>query len=190
LLGLRGGTAGPILESVHVAGSIVTVLERCTGEIVRNHGGQARLVLLLAVVGVGGLAGTLGLFTFHYGEGTAYLSDDPAACTNCHVMQEQFDSWLQSSHRPVAVCNSCHLPQQVAHRWVSKADNGFFHSWAFTFRNHPEPIRIKNRNLRIVHDNCVGCHREMIEEILPDAHAGASTTCFHCHKDAGHAAWR
>jgi hypothetical protein len=33
-------------------------------------------------------------------------------------------------------------------KWVSKADNGFFHSWAFTFRNHPDPIRIKPRNAR------------------------------------------
>jgi cytochrome c nitrite reductase small subunit len=137
-----------------------------------------------------GLAGGLGLFTFHYGEGTAYPSDDPAACTNCHIMQEQFDSWVKSSHSAFTTCNSCHLPDGPVAQWVSKADNGFFHSWAFTFRNHPDPIRIKPRNLRIAHANCVGCHTELVHEILPDQRSGEAVTCVHCHKETGHAAWR
>ena len=31
--------------------------------------------------------------------GASYLTDDPAACANCHVMQEHFDAWPRSSHR-------------------------------------------------------------------------------------------
>src|SRR5690606_21428139 len=88
---------------------------------------------------VGMLAG-LGVSTFGYGEGTAYLSDAAAACTQCHIMQPQYDSWLKSSHSGFATCNDCHLPREFVSRWTAKADNGFFHSWAFTFQDFHEPI--------------------------------------------------
>jgi cytochrome c nitrite reductase small subunit len=151
--------------------------------------GQTTLPGLL-LAGVLGIVLGLGGITFHYGQGTAYLSENPAACVNCHVMQEQFDAWVKSSHHTVATCNSCHLPKGPIHKWVSKADNGFFHSWAFTFRNHPEPIRIKPRNRAIVHANCVACHGELIHEAIPEPLDRGGATCFHCHKDVGHAAWR
>ena len=44
----------------------------------------------------------LGVYTFAYARGWSYLTDNPAACANCHVMREQFDGWLKSSHRAVA----------------------------------------------------------------------------------------
>ncbi len=154
-------------------------------------GGKAGQIslLVLGIAGILGLTLGLGSFTFYYGQGTAYLSEDPQACVNCHIMQEQFDSWIKSSHQPVTTCNSCHLPENEIHKWVSKADNGFFHSWAFTFRNHPDPIQIKPRNARIVQNNCVSCHSDFVHEMFPDRRDGAQG-CVHCHKDAGHAAWR
>lgn len=146
------------------------------------------LVLLLAAVV--GFVGTLGVGTVHYADGTAYLSDDPTACIQCHIMRDQFDSWVKSSHHGVATCNSCHVPKHPVMKWVSKADNGFFHSWAFTFRNHPDPIRIKPRNRRIAEANCVGCHEDLTHALVSNAPAGEGVSCLHCHKDAGHAAFR
>ncbi len=140
--------------------------------------------LLLALAGVVGFTGALGVATVHHGDGTAYFSDDPTACIQCHIMREQFDSWVKSSHHAFATCNSCHLPEGPIVKWVSKADNGFFHSWAFTFRNHPDPIRIKPRNRAIAEANCVKCHQALTHELPSD------TSCLHCHKDAGHAAFR
>jgi cytochrome c nitrite reductase small subunit len=64
--------------------------------------------------------------------GRAYLSNDPAACANCHVMQDHYDSWQNSSHKDVATCNDCHLSHHPIGKWITKADNGFFHSLAFT----------------------------------------------------------
>jgi cytochrome c nitrite reductase small subunit len=154
----------------------------------REQSGQTPL-LALGVAAVVGLALGLGTFTFHYAQGTAYLSENPEACVNCHIMQEQFDSWIKSSHQPVTNCNGCHLPKGAVTKWISKADNGFFHSWAFTFRNHPDPIRIKPRNARIVQDNCVSCHLDFVHEMRPADRDGAAG-CVHCHKDVGHAAWR
>jgi cytochrome c nitrite reductase small subunit len=130
----------------------------------------------------------LGLFTFGYGEGHAYLSDDPGACVNCHVMQPQYDSWLNSSHQPRATCNDCHLPHGFLGRWTAKADNGFFHSWAFTFQNFHEPIQIKERNLRILQENCVSCHQTMVTHLLPERVTGETRTCFTCHHSVGHGA--
>ena len=52
-------------------------------------------LLFGAVVGLGG-------FTFTYAQGFSYLSNDPAACMNCHIMREQFDGWSNGSHKAVA----------------------------------------------------------------------------------------
>jgi len=49
----------------------------------------------------------LGTYTFTYARGWAYLTDDAGACANCHVMHEQYDGWIKSSHRSLAVCNDC-----------------------------------------------------------------------------------
>jgi cytochrome c nitrite reductase small subunit len=47
--------------------------------------------LLIAGVVFGLLAG-LGLYTFVYAQGGSYLTNDPAACVNCHVMNEQYNA--------------------------------------------------------------------------------------------------
>lgn len=150
-----------------------------------------RTLLTMAAAAILGLAAGLGGFTFHHGEGTSYLVDDPASCINCHVMEDQYESWSKSSHARVATCNSCHVPRGAIMKWVSKADNGFWHSWAFTFQNHPDPIQIKPRNRRIAQDNCVACHSDFVHEMRPEQRSDRDgAKCMHCHMDAGHAAWR
>ena len=57
--------------------------------------GIVRWALLAA--GLGGLIG-VGAYTFVYADGGSYLSDDPASCINCHVMQPHYDAWARSSH--------------------------------------------------------------------------------------------
>src|SRR5262249_6929435 len=96
----------------------------------------------------------LGLYTFWYAEGASYFSTDPRACMNCHIMREQFDSWQKSSHHAVAKCVDCHLPHDFIGKYLAKAENGFFHSKAFTLQDFPDPIRIKPRNARILTLNC------------------------------------
>jgi cytochrome c nitrite reductase small subunit len=151
------------------------------------RGAVAIPVLAVTAVALIGAALGLGAFTFIYGEGAAYLSDDPRACVNCHIMSEQFASWGQSSHSRVAVCNDCHLPNPAVPRWATKADNGMFHSVAFTFDRFHEPIRIKPRNRRVVQRNCVACHLDMVHELLPTTVTGDAIQCYQCHVDVGHA---
>ncbi len=142
--------------------------------------------MILAVAGFTALIG-LGTFTFGYGGGAAYLSDDPAACANCHVMQAHFDGWQASSHHSVAVCNDCHLSPHPVGRWVVKADNGFFHSLAFTTNDFHEPIQIKPRNRRVTQAACLHCHAEFVHSLLPAQEGGDMLNCVHCHTEVGHA---
>lgn len=154
-----------------------------------SRGGPTTALLVAAVLAVGVLLG-LGTFTFVYGEGYAYLSDDPGACATCHIMQGHFDSWVGSSHRRVATCNDCHLRRGFLGKWITKADNGFFHSLAFTTGAFPEPIRIKPRNRRVTQAACLACHGEFVHALAPSEPGGTSgdeALCSRCHRDVGHA---
>lgn len=137
-----------------------------------------------------GVLGGLGAFTFGYGDGAAYLSSDPRGCANCHIMQSHYDSWLKSSHQHVAVCNDCHLPHHPIGKWVTKADNGFFHSLAFTTGNFHEPITIKQRNRDVTQAACLHCHSDFVNHMLPSGSQGPGgdmLSCIHCHSSVGHA---
>lgn len=114
------------------------------GKFFRSRASPPFFVGILFVM-IGAFMG-LSVFTFAYAKGTSYLSDDPAACTNCHVMQEEYTAWVQGSHKAVAVCNDCHMPHNIVNKWFTKALNGFNHSLAFTLQDYPANIRIKERN--------------------------------------------
>ena len=103
----------------------------------------------LGIVVLAGLAAGLGAYTFVYAKGYSYLSHDPAACSNCHVMRSYHDGWLKASHRAAAACNDCHTPPDFIGKYTTKAVNGFFHSLAFTSGRYPDVIAIKERNRKI-----------------------------------------
>jgi cytochrome c nitrite reductase small subunit len=146
---------------------------------------QIGLLPILLAVAIG-VFGGLGVFTFGYGEGLAYLKDDPASCANCHIMQDHFDSWLNSSHENVATCNDCHLSHDPIGKWITKMDNGFFHSLAFTTGDFHEPIQIKPRNRRVTQMACLHCHGEFVHQMLPAEAGDDMMNCVHCHADVGH----
>ena len=93
-----------------------------------------------------GIPAGVGAFTFVYAKGFSYLSTDPRACVNCHVMNPQYDAWLKSGHRHTATCVECHLPHGGIAKWAAKAEHGFRHSAAFTLQNFKEPIEITPRD--------------------------------------------
>ena len=96
---------------------------------------------LLAALALGMAVG-LGLFTFGYARGYSYLTNDPEACANCHIMSEHFAAWTKASHKTVATCNDCHTPHDLVGKYIVKAKNGFWHSFYFTTGNFPDPLRI------------------------------------------------
>jgi cytochrome c nitrite reductase small subunit len=145
--------------------------------------------LLLFAVCLLGIPAGLGAFTFVYAKGFSYLSPDPRACVNCHVMNDQYDAWLKSGHRHTATCVECHLPAHGLAKWIAKADHGFRHSAAFTLQNFKEPIEITPHDRQLVQDNCVRCHGAFVHAVFaspgPVRH---QLDCMHCHAGAGHRA--
>lgn len=141
---------------------------------------------LCAAVGIG-VFGGVGAVTFDYGEGLSYFSRDPAACANCHIMQPQYDSWQKSGHHTAATCVDCHLPHDFVGKYLAKADNGYRHSKAFTFQDFHEPIQITEGNHRILQENCMACHQDVVHEVLPyGPDAQKPMDCTHCHRGVGH----
>ena len=145
--------------------------------------GVVALVLLAVTFGM--LAG-VGLFTFGYARGGSYLTDDAASCANCHVMRDQLQSWMKSSHGKVAVCNDCHTPPGFVAKYATKAVNGFFHSLAFTTGHFPDEIRITNRNFQVTEKACLKCHEEIVEGIRATRPHRQDVRCIHCHSTVGH----
>ncbi|HLP43341.1 MAG TPA: cytochrome c nitrite reductase small subunit [Fibrobacteria bacterium] len=142
--------------------------------------------LLVAAVYLGATF-ALGCYTFIYAKGASYLSNDPRACVNCHIMREHYAGWQKSSHHAVASCNDCHIPHQFLSKWLVKAENGFWHSKGFTMQNFHEPIRIRPKNRKVLQANCLGCHGAIVNEI--SAHPGdprRMLDCMHCHRSVGH----
>lgn len=129
----------------------------------------------------------VGSFTFRYAEGLSYLSNDPKACVNCHIMQEQYDSWIKSSHRQAASCNDCHVPHTFPEKYFVKALNGWNHSKAFTLQNFPQPIRIHQPNLKVLQHNCIECHSTLVQHVFghKDVELGEAR-CTTCHRSVGH----
>jgi cytochrome c nitrite reductase small subunit len=137
-------------------------------------------ILLLTFIGM--LLG-LGGYTFVYAKGASYLTNDPRACANCHVMNEQFDGWIKSSHRNAATCNDCHTPHDFASKYIVKGINGFNHSWKFTLGNFHEPIRITEMNRKVTEGACRYCHAAITENI---DHGKEQVSCIRCHDSVGH----
>ncbi|HEX2202932.1 MAG TPA: cytochrome c nitrite reductase small subunit [Longimicrobium sp.] len=155
--------------------------------------GRARLALVAAALM--GVAIGLGAFTFVYAKGASYLTNDPAACANCHVMNEHYDAWRKSSHHAVAVCNDCHTPHDFVGKYTTKGLNGFWHSFYFTTGNYPDPLRITPRNREVTEHACRYCHQEMTDAIEHGAgyeeaeeagEEGNTFTCVRCHSSVGH----
>lgn len=149
---------------------------------------QVPVLLLLAVLaGLGGLV-------IHLARVTSYFSDAPQTCMNCHVMSPQYATWQRSSHARVATCNDCHVPHDSFIRHYSfKARDGLRHAFMFTFRLEPQIIRIHEAGATVVQENCIRCHRHLVERLpmyrfaaAAPAAAVAEKKCVACHEETPH----
>lgn len=145
-----------------------------------------------AIISFGALLG-LGFYTLHFSKATSYLSDDPKACINCHVMTPEYMTWAKSSHRTVATCNDCHVPQNnIFAKYFFKAKDGLYHSYVFTSRTEPQVIRAKEASIEVIQDNCIRCHENQITDARTEAGVAhhfedrTSRTCWECHEQVPH----
>ncbi len=140
-------------------------------------------VLVAAAVAVG-----VGILVARVGNATSYLSDDAAACINCHVMTDAYASWQRGSHGHVAVCNDCHVPHSnLVATYAFKARDGGRHSVMFTFDLQPQVLRLSSGARPVVQANCVRCHtRAMMGVRLPGVEERACWDCHHgVHGEVG-----
>jgi cytochrome c nitrite reductase small subunit len=135
----------------------------------------------------------LGLFMAKEAELVSYMSDDPLACVNCHVMTPVYNSWMHSSHREWANCNDCHVPHNnIFNKYYFKAKDGLFHASVFTLRAEPEVMFMREESQNVVQNNCIRCHVQQVTQTKYDGwiegHAENRTErqCWSCHQEVPH----
>jgi len=142
-------------------------------------------ITLLCLIGAAVGAGS---YAFIYAKGYSYLLNDPSACANCHVMNDQYSGWVKSSHHSAATCNDCHTPHNFIGKYAVKASNGFFHSFYFTTGKYPDNIQITRFDHGVVERACRHCHAAITQAIdATNVHGNAEgVQCTRCHISVGH----
>lgn len=143
---------------------------------------------------VGGIIAGLGGYTIYMSRAHSYLSDDPAACINCHIMTPYYQSWDHSSHAQWATCNDCHVPQDNAlNGYAFKAKDGLYHAAVFTVRKEPQAIRPRDESYGVIMNNCIRCHTELNTEFVKtgmisytEVKEGKGKACWDCHTEVPH----
>lgn len=135
----------------------------------------------------------LGLFMARESKIISYMSDDPQACVNCHVMTPMYNSWMHSSHREWASCNDCHVPQDnVFDKYYFKAKDGIYHATIFTLRMEPDVMKMQEASQEVVQNNCIRCHVQQVTQVKYDGwikkHRENRTErqCWNCHTHIPH----
>ncbi len=145
------------------------------------------------VILAAGIFSGLGLLAFHISNASSYLTDDPKACVNCHIMDPQYATWKHSSHARVAVCNDCHVPHEnIALKYAFKAMDGTRHAFMFTFHLEPDVIRMHAPGQWTVQNNCIRCHADTVGHAAhlavtrQEVKAGTGKLCWDCHREVPH----
>ncbi len=142
----------------------------------------------------GGLLAGLGAYAVYMSRAHSYLSDDPSACINCHIMTPYYQSWNHSSHAQWANCNDCHVPHSSAFaKYGFKAIDGLYHSAVFTIKGEPQVIRPREASNNVIMNNCIRCHTQLNTEFVKtgmisytEAKDGKGKACWDCHTQVPH----
>ncbi len=142
----------------------------------------------------GGILAGLGIYTIYMSRAHSYLSDDPAACVNCHIMTPYYQSWDNSSHALWATCNDCHVPHEnIAEKYAFKAMDGLYHAAVFSVKGEPQVIRPRDASYEVIMNNCIRCHTQLNTEFVKtgmisytDVKEGKGKACWDCHTQVPH----
>ncbi len=147
---------------------------------------------LPASIVAGMLAGFI-LTAIYISNAVSYLSDEPDACINCHVMTPYYAAWNHSSHREWTNCNDCHVPHNnIVRKYWFKAMDGMRHSYMFTFGLEPQVIMIKEAGKTVVQENCLRCHHKQVNPVSianvtgENYKHGEGKLCWSCHREVPH----
>ncbi len=154
---------------------------------------KPKLLIPIWLYAMGGLLIGLFAFNFYISKAWSYLSDDPKACVNCHIMAPQYATWNHSSHRERANCNDCHVPHDnVFRKYFFKAKDGARHATMFTLHMEPQVIFIHEAGQEVVKENCIRCHgalltdSKLMSQTNFEIHSKTDRNCWECHRETPH----
>ena len=127
---------------------------------------QRNITALIAGAILGG-----GLFFLYMLRAHTYLTDDPSACVNCHIMSPYYATWMHSSHSRNATCNDCHVPHEnFVKKWTFKGMDGVKHVAAFLTNSEPQVIQAHPESSQVIMNNCIRCHQQLNTELVKPCH--------------------
>lgn len=111
--------------------------------------------------------------------------DGPVFCGQCHVMQEQVDTYLHSAHQFDATCGDCHIPHDLVYGAAYKAFTGTRDIVAVVTSTVPGGIRTTFHGKKVIQQNCLRCHGDLLEQVGDTVSEGGKN-CFDCHRHTPH----
>jgi len=140
-----------------------------------------------ACYAIGGATFGLGCCVAYISNAASYMSDDPKACINCHIMDPEYASWQHSSHGRVTVCNDCHVPHDsLISKYYFKAKDGSRHSMLYTLRRESQVIKAIPDSKEVIQKNCIRCHGNVVSEAMTPMHKAFDRSCTDCHREVPH----
>jgi cytochrome c nitrite reductase small subunit len=147
---------------------------------------------ILAIVLSGFFTGFF-IYIIFISKAVSYISDDPKACVNCHIMSPEYATWNHSSHRKACTCNDCHVPHDNFFvKYIYKAKDGMKHAMYFTLRLEPQVILLEEEGQEVVHKNCLRCHKKLFTNnpvftiIQVQPRIFENRRCWACHVEVPH----
>lgn len=143
---------------------------------------------------VGGVICGLGGYSAYASRFGSYLSDDPAACMNCHIMAPYYATWNHGSHSRNTTCIDCHVPHDnTVRKWLFKGMDGMRHAAVFTVNGEPQVIQAVDKSASVIMNNCIRCHEQLNTEFVNTGKinysmvkTGEGKACWDCHREVPH----
>lgn len=140
-------------------------------------GKEFKIVLLVVI-----FSGVLGLFLLIGPPRLLEKSDSPEFCVMCHVMEPQHAAFMHAGAHRRKKCADCHIPNNNAFNYyLWKTIYGINDLVVFTSGMVPEPILLSGHGAKMVQDNCIRCHGELVSQM------DTTRKCWDCHRRIPHA---
>ncbi len=157
--------------------------------VIKPRGGWKYPAFIISGAFVG-----LFIYAFFASRAYSYLSDDPSACVNCHIMSPYYATWSHSSHGRNTTCNDCHVPHNnVLNKYYFKAKDGLRHAAVFTMSGEDQALIAIEASSRVIMDNCIRCHQQLNTEFVKTGRMGFKdikemngNACWDCHREVPH----
>jgi cytochrome c nitrite reductase small subunit len=133
------------------------------------------------ILGLLAAAAAVGLFVSFGPPGLFAKSETPEFCAGCHVMESEYENWFHNGGHRRQKCIECHLPNgSLAGHLAGKGIQGMWDAYVFYSGKVPDSIRLSDKGQKILRQNCVRCHQELVAMINEDRN------CWTCHRRLSH----